>query len=102
MVCIAISSPPKTVADHSACAGTALPASHRSGEGYISERPAARFRLRVGVDRALGDAPPGVLAYGATREEAVVRLKALVLRVLAERLKRGEAMGELYGLFKAA
>jgi hypothetical protein len=43
-----------------------------------------------------------VLAYGATREEAVVRLKALVLRVLAERLKRGEAMGELYGLFKAA
>jgi len=29
---------------------------------------------------------PGVLAYGATREEAVARAKALALRVLAERL----------------
>jgi predicted RNase H-like HicB family nuclease len=34
---------------------------------------------------------PGVLAYGATREEAVARAKALALRVLAERLERGEA-----------
>jgi predicted RNase H-like HicB family nuclease len=29
---------------------------------------------------------PGVLAYGATEEEAVARAKALALRVLAERL----------------
>ena len=45
---------------------------------------------------------PGVLAYGATREEAIARAKALALRVLAERLERGEATGELDGLFDAA
>ena len=45
---------------------------------------------------------PGVLAYGSTREEAVARAKALALRVLAERLERGEPTGELEGLFEAA
>jgi predicted RNase H-like HicB family nuclease len=45
---------------------------------------------------------PGVLAYGASREEAVARVKALALRVLAERLERGEAAGALDGLFEAA
>ena len=44
----------------------------------------------------------GVLAYGATREEAIARAKALALRVLAERLEHGEAAGELDGLFEAA
>jgi predicted RNase H-like HicB family nuclease len=33
----------------------------------------------------------GVLAYGATREEAMARAQALALRVLAERLEHGEA-----------
>jgi len=32
----------------------------------------------------------GVLAYGASREEAVTRAQALSLRVLAERLERDE------------
>jgi predicted RNase H-like HicB family nuclease len=45
---------------------------------------------------------PGVLAYGVSREEAVARAKALALRVLAERLERGEATGELDALFEAA
>jgi predicted RNase H-like HicB family nuclease len=45
---------------------------------------------------------PGVFAYGGTREEAVARAKALALRVLAERLERGEPTGELEGLFEAA
>jgi predicted RNase H-like HicB family nuclease len=45
---------------------------------------------------------PGVLAYGASREEAVAHAKALALRVLAERLERGEATVELDGLFEAA
>ena len=35
---------------------------------------------------------PGVLAYGQTREEAIARVQALALRVLAERLEHGEAM----------
>ena len=33
---------------------------------------------------------PGVMAYGTTREEAVARVKALALRVLADRLEHGE------------
>jgi hypothetical protein len=43
-----------------------------------------------------------VLAYGAAREEAIARAKALALRVLAERLEQGEATGELDALFEAA
>ncbi|WP_392535649.1 type II toxin-antitoxin system HicB family antitoxin [Nostoc sp. C117] len=34
---------------------------------------------------------PGVLAYGETREEAVARVQALALRVLADKLEYGEA-----------
>jgi predicted RNase H-like HicB family nuclease len=34
---------------------------------------------------------PGVLAYGATREEVLERVQALALRVLADRRDRGEA-----------
>jgi predicted RNase H-like HicB family nuclease len=33
---------------------------------------------------------PGVLAYGQIREEAVERVQALTLRVLADRLDHGE------------
>ena len=34
---------------------------------------------------------PGVLAYGATKQQAMVRGEALALRVIAERLEQGEA-----------
>jgi predicted RNase H-like HicB family nuclease len=33
---------------------------------------------------------PGALAYGATREEARGKVEALALRILADRLERGE------------
>jgi predicted RNase H-like HicB family nuclease len=33
---------------------------------------------------------PSVLAYGATRQQAVIRAEALALRVLAERLENTE------------
>lgn len=33
----------------------------------------------------------GVLAYGATREEAMAKAQALALRVVAEQLEHGEA-----------
>ena len=45
---------------------------------------------------------PGVLAYGASRDEAVAKAEALALRVLAERIENGEAVPELGGLFAAA
>jgi predicted RNase H-like HicB family nuclease len=45
---------------------------------------------------------PGVMTYGATREEAIARAQALALRVLPERLEHGEAAGDLEALFEAA
>jgi len=43
--------------------------------------------------RWLAEVPqlPGVLAYGATRDEAVARAQVLALRVLAERLEHSES-----------
>lgn len=35
---------------------------------------------------------PGVLAYGETRSEAVVRAQVLALRVLADRIEHGEIL----------
>ena len=34
---------------------------------------------------------PGVLAYGATADEAMAKAEVLALRVLAERLEHGES-----------
>lgn len=44
----------------------------------------------------------GVLAYGNTQEEAVAKMQALALRVVAERLEHGEARATLNICFKAA
>jgi predicted RNase H-like HicB family nuclease len=41
----------------------------------------------------------GVLAYGSTREQALQRTKTLALRVLADRLERGEAVPEIGSVF---
>ena len=49
------------------------------------------------------DALPGVLCYGTTRTDAVAKVQALALRVLAERLEQGEAVPELLDVsFQAA
>lgn len=46
---------------------------------------------------------PGVMVYGATRREATAKVKALALRVLADRLEHGEAGADLRSVsFKAA
>jgi predicted RNase H-like HicB family nuclease len=45
---------------------------------------------------------PGVMVYGATRDEAVARVKALALRVLADRLEHGETIPELVQVFSVA
>lgn len=46
---------------------------------------------------------PGVLAYGVSRPDAVARVQALALRVLAKRLEHGEAVPEfLQVAFEAA
>jgi predicted RNase H-like HicB family nuclease len=45
---------------------------------------------------------PGVMAYGASREEARSKVEALALRTLADRLEHGEQVPELSALFVAA
>jgi predicted RNase H-like HicB family nuclease len=42
---------------------------------------------------------PGVMSYGATREEALAKTKALALRVLADRLEHGENVPEMREVF---
>lgn len=42
---------------------------------------------------------PGVLVYGASRQEAVTRAQALALRVLAERLEHGEELPQMKAVF---
>ena len=42
---------------------------------------------------------PGVITYGQSREEAISRVKALALRVLADRLEHGETIPELREVF---
>lgn len=39
---------------------------------------------------------PGVLAYGATQDEAIAHVQALALRVVADRLEHEEAGGRDY------
>ena len=45
---------------------------------------------------------PGVLAYGQSQEAAVSKVQALALRVVAERLERGEAGPQLLSISFAA
>jgi predicted RNase H-like HicB family nuclease len=46
---------------------------------------------------------PGVLAYGGSEAEAQVKVQALALRVVADRLEHGEAGPELINIsFNAA
>jgi predicted RNase H-like HicB family nuclease len=45
---------------------------------------------------------PGVMTYAQSRDEAMARVQALALRVLAERLEHGEAPEFLTVSFRAA
>ncbi|MDQ2866862.1 MAG: type II toxin-antitoxin system HicB family antitoxin [Verrucomicrobiota bacterium] len=45
---------------------------------------------------------PGALAYGSSRQEAVARVEALGLRVLAERIEQGESSPEIDQVFTVA
>ena len=47
------------------------------------------------------EAISGALVYGNTREQAIMNIEALALRILADRLEHGEASEELNLLFAA-
>jgi predicted RNase H-like HicB family nuclease len=42
---------------------------------------------------------PGAMAYGQSRDEAVAKAEALVLRILADRLEHGEAVPQITEVF---
>jgi predicted RNase H-like HicB family nuclease len=44
----------------------------------------------------------GVMAYGQTRIDAIDKVKALALRVLADRLENGESVPDLAEVFQVA
>ncbi|MFO0954634.1 MAG: type II toxin-antitoxin system HicB family antitoxin [Isosphaeraceae bacterium] len=63
------------------------------------------MKLRVELEREedgrwIAEVPelPGVLSYGASPDEAVARVQALTLRVLADRLKHGEEVPAFGGV----
>lgn len=64
------------------------------------------MRLSIETEREddgrwLAEVPaiPGVMVYGQTREQAVLRVQALTLRVLADRLEHGEQIPEVLDAF---
>ena len=64
-----------------------------------------RFEIEREPDgRWLGEVPElaGVMTYGTTRDDAMARVQALALRVIAERLEHGEASPDLQITFQAA
>jgi predicted RNase H-like HicB family nuclease len=62
--------------------------------------------MRVEIDheedgRWIAEVPdlPGAMVYGNTREEAIARVEALALRILADRLEHGEEIPEMREVF---
>jgi predicted RNase H-like HicB family nuclease len=65
--------------------------------------------LRIEVEeetdgRFIAEVPdlPGVMAYGQSRNEAIVKVEALALRVLADRVESGEPVPGFPEIFSAA
>jgi predicted RNase H-like HicB family nuclease len=42
---------------------------------------------------------PGAMVYGQTREEALAKVEALALRILADRIEHGEPVPEVNDIF---
>ena len=64
------------------------------------------MNLRIEVEREddgrwIAEVPElsGVLTYGQTREEAISRVQALALRVIADRLDHGETASAIDEIF---
>ena len=75
------------------------------GSGYDDSHEVI-MRLSIEIEREedgrwIAEVPvlPGALAYGVSRDEAVAKVEALALRIVADRLENGEAVPELDGVF---
>ncbi len=65
--------------------------------------------MRIEIDqemdgRWIGEVPeiPGALAYGSTRDDAIAKVQALALRVIADRLEHGESVPAMSRVFSVA
>lgn len=65
-----------------------------------------RWPMQIEIDkeedgRWIAEVPdlPGVMVYAASRDKAISKVKALALRVLADRLDNGEEIPELRTVF---
>ena len=66
-----------------------------------------RFSIQLAREtdgRWIAEVPelPGTLVYGTTTDDAVAKVKALALRVVADQLDHGEAAPDLDGVSFAA
>ena len=62
--------------------------------------------MRIETDREedgrwIAEVPdlPGVIVYGDNKEDAILKVKALALRVLADRIEHGEEIPEIRDVF---
>lgn len=72
-------------------------------DGLFREDDAMRVEVDHEEDgRWIAEVPdlPGVMVYGQSRQEAISKVKALALRVIADRLEHGESIPELEELFR--
>jgi predicted RNase H-like HicB family nuclease len=74
---------------------------------YIKYIEGDRMKIEIDMEedgRWIAEIPdlPGVMVYGASREEAISKAEALALRVLADRLDHGEKIPELKEVFTIA
>jgi predicted RNase H-like HicB family nuclease len=75
--------------------------SHIFGDGNLM----LRIEVEEETDgRFTAEVPdlPGVMAYGQSRDEAIVKVEALALRVLADRVENGESVPGFPQIFSAA
>ena len=65
------------------------------------------FRVEIEQEadgRWIAEVPdlPGVMGYGQTRDEAITKVQALALRVLADRIEHGESIPDVASQFLVA
>lgn len=82
-----------------------------SGEVALASAAGAHHSrlMRVEVEREddgrwIAEVPalPGAMAYGASKDEAVAKVEALVLRIWADKLEHGEEAPGIKGVFTVA
>ncbi len=75
---------------------------HSTLESILSQK-SMKIETEKEIDgRWIAEVPelPGVMVYGQTQADAVTKVKALALRLIADRLEHGESVPELVDVFQ--